>query len=112
MRRWAERPPKQSGDSAHAVALLRPCRERPCRRAESSDELAPRKKNAHLSLPRREPYEAEIARPKPLSPLPPDRAAARRLDQLLPEPLPRVPERKARQRRQNRGSARALAKGR
>jgi hypothetical protein len=44
-------------------------------------ELTPSKKNAHLSLPHREPYEAEIARPKAVSPLPPepapDRAAER-----------------------------------
>ena len=36
-------------DAPHPGALLRPCRERPCRRraTESSDELAPSKKNAH-----------------------------------------------------------------
>src|SRR6516225_8042613 len=44
--------PKQSGDSAHRLGLLCPRRERPSdRAAQSCDELAPRKKNAHLSLP-------------------------------------------------------------
>ena len=37
-------------DAPHAVALLRPCRERPSHRraAEERDELAPPKANAHL----------------------------------------------------------------
>jgi hypothetical protein len=87
-RREASLPPpafvarNEHADAPHAVALLRARRQRPrCRAAEKSDELAPRKKNAHLSLPRREPYEAEIARAKLVSPLPPEpapnRAAAR-----------------------------------
>src|SRR6516165_6844004 len=64
---------REHADAPHAVALLRLRRERPrrCRAAEETDEVAPSKKNAHLSLPRREPYEAEIARPKSVSPCTP-----------------------------------------
>jgi hypothetical protein len=44
--------PHEHADAPHAVALLRPRRERPCRRAaKSSDEFAPSKPNAHVPLP-------------------------------------------------------------
>jgi hypothetical protein len=46
--------PHEHADPPHAVALLRPRRERPPRRAaESRDEFAPSKENAHLPLPER-----------------------------------------------------------
>jgi hypothetical protein len=45
---------RQQADPLHVARLLRPRRERPRRRAaESSDEFAPSKKNAHLPLPRK-----------------------------------------------------------
>jgi hypothetical protein len=58
---FAER--HQHADAPHAVALLRARRERPRHRAaESSDEFAPSKANAHLPLP--SPWDAiRIARP-------------------------------------------------
>jgi hypothetical protein len=41
----------EHSDAPHSVALLRPCRERPRRRAaEERDEVAPPKANAHLAL--------------------------------------------------------------
>jgi hypothetical protein len=43
---------QEHADAPHAVALLRPRRERPCRRAaECGHEFAPSKANAHLALP-------------------------------------------------------------
>jgi hypothetical protein len=43
--------PKIAPDAPDAVALLRPCRNRPSHRAaEPSDEFAPSKANAHLPL--------------------------------------------------------------
>jgi hypothetical protein len=54
----------EHADAPHAVALLRPRRERQCcdRAAEPSDEFAPSKANAHLAL---RAYEKKIARRKP-----------------------------------------------
>jgi hypothetical protein len=44
--------PHEHADAPHAVALLRSCRERPCRSAaEPSDEIAPSKANPHVPLP-------------------------------------------------------------
>jgi hypothetical protein len=41
----------EHADAPHRLALLRARRERPCRRAaESGDEFAPSKANAHLAL--------------------------------------------------------------
>jgi hypothetical protein len=46
----------EHADAPDAVALLRPSREPPCcRAAESGDEFAPSKANAHLPLLGREP---------------------------------------------------------
>ena len=58
----------QHAKPQHAVALLRSCRERPSRRraAESGDEFAPPKANAHLPLLCREPYSGIIARSEPV----------------------------------------------
>jgi hypothetical protein len=63
--------PDEHADPAHAVALLRDCRERPRRRAaESSDELASSNTNAHLALPcearAREHYQRSIALLQPV----------------------------------------------
>ena len=56
----------EHADAPHAVAPLRPCRERPNRRAaENSDELAPSKANAHLPLLCQSTLSGRIARPKP-----------------------------------------------
>jgi hypothetical protein len=42
----------EHADALHARRLLRPCRERPCRRAaKPDDEVAPSKANGHLALP-------------------------------------------------------------
>jgi hypothetical protein len=50
--------PQEHANAPHAVALLCARRERPSRRAaESSDEFAPSKANAHLPLLCRETYE-------------------------------------------------------
>ena len=51
---------REHADAPHAVALLRARRERPRRRAaESSDNFAPLKANAHLALPRQPVDQAE-----------------------------------------------------
>ena len=51
----------EHADAPHTVALLRVRRERPRRRAaESGNEFAPSKANAHLPLLCREPYRGRI----------------------------------------------------
>src|SRR5262249_51826763 len=60
----------EHADAPYPVALLRACRKRPRRRgAECSDEIAPSKANAHLTLPCLEPYRGMIAQPKAVVPL-------------------------------------------
>jgi hypothetical protein len=45
--------PHEHADAPHTAFLLRPSRERPCRRAaEPSDEITPPKAKPHLTLPR------------------------------------------------------------
>ena len=57
--------PHEHADAPHAVALLRPCRERPRRRAaKERDEFAPSKANPHLALPCEGTYRGRIARPE------------------------------------------------